>query len=153
MSKEHLYNEYNHPCTGAQNTCSKVHATLTAKKMHIYIYIHTYAYAYICTRNTHVHLWHRPNTLKNSYWDSKSIHKHAYTYIYTCIYMHAYTYTYTHVYACSYTHIHIHIYTHTYSMYICTYTSTPRTTALQRLREEPDLTPRKLCTSPKMAEM
>ena len=33
MSKEHLYNAYK--CTGAQNTCSKVHTTavtLTAKK-------------------------------------------------------------------------------------------------------------------------
>ena len=49
MSKEHLYNAYNCTCTGAQNTCSKVHATLTAKKMHIYICIHTYAYAYVST--------------------------------------------------------------------------------------------------------
>jgi len=32
MSKEHLHSAYNCKCTGAQNTCSKVHATLTAKK-------------------------------------------------------------------------------------------------------------------------
>ena len=50
MSKEHLYNTYSCTCTGAQNTCSKVHPTLTTKKMHIFIYIHIYAYAYICTR-------------------------------------------------------------------------------------------------------
>jgi len=65
--------------------------------------------------------------------------------------MHAYTYTYTlayiNIHACSYTHIHTHIYTHTYNMYICTHARTPRTTALQRLREKPDLTPRKLRTS------
>jgi len=50
MSKEHLYNAYSCTCTRAQNTCSKVHTTPTAKKMHICIYIHTHAYAYICTR-------------------------------------------------------------------------------------------------------
>ena len=54
--------------------------------------------------------------------------------------MHVYTHTYTHadiyIYACSYTHIHTYIYAHTYNMYICTHASTPRTTALQRLREE-----------------
>ena len=57
------------------------------------------------------------------------MHKHAYTYIYKCIYMHAYTYTYTHatiyIYAFSYKHIHTHIYAHTYTMYICTDASTP----------------------------
>jgi len=32
MSKEHLYDAFSCTCTGAQNTCSKVHATPTAKK-------------------------------------------------------------------------------------------------------------------------
>jgi len=82
--------------------------------MHIYIYIHTYAYAYTCTI---IHMrWHRPNTLKSSYWDSQSMHKYTYTYIYTCIYMHTYKYTYTHayiyIYTCQYTYIHAHVYTH-----------------------------------------
>jgi len=69
-------------------------------------------------KNTHAHLWHCPNTLKNCYWDSQSIHKYAYTYIYTlaCMYMHTYTYTYTqahiYIYTCHYTYIHAHIYTH-----------------------------------------
>ena len=49
--KTHLCNVHTYPCTSAQNTC-KVHATLTAKEMHIYIYLHTYAYAYICTRKS-----------------------------------------------------------------------------------------------------
>ena len=54
--KEYLYNAYSCTCTDFQNTCSKVHAILTAKKVHVYIYIHTYAYVYICTGNTHAHL-------------------------------------------------------------------------------------------------
>jgi len=60
------------------------------------------------------------------------MHKYAYTYIYTCIYIHTNTYTYLHasiyIYTCLYlhtymfvTHIHTHIYTHTYNMYICTH--------------------------------
>ena len=111
------------------------------------MYIHTH----ICIRvhihtNTHTHAWHHPNTLKNGYWDSQSIHKYAYTYIYTCIYMHMYTCIYTHayiyIYTRQYTCIHAHIYTHAYYMYICTHASTSETTARQRLRGKPNLTPR-----------
>jgi len=87
--------------------------------MHTHINIRVHMH-----KNTCAHLRHRPNTLKNGYRNSKFMHKHAYTYIYTCIYIHACTYTYTHadiyIYACSYTHIHTHIYTHAYKMYICT---------------------------------
>jgi len=60
-------------------------------------------------------IWHRPNTLTNGYWDSKSMHKHADTYIYTCIYMHTYTYTYTHADIYIYTYTYIHTYTHTHA--------------------------------------
>jgi len=60
--------------------------------------------------------------------------------------MHTYTYTYSHayiyIYTCQYTYIHTHIYTHTYNMCICTHASTFETTALQRLRGKPDLTPK-----------
>jgi len=60
--------------------------------------------------------------------------------------MHTYTYTYTHayiyIYTCLYTYIHEHTYTHSYNMYICTHASTSETTARQRLRGKPDLTPR-----------
>jgi len=73
------------------------------------------------------------------------MHKHVYTYIYTCIYMHVYTLTYTHadiyIYACSYTLIHTHIYAYAHNMYICTHASTPGMTALQRLRQELMQTP------------
>jgi len=118
-------------------------------QMNALIHIHTH----ICIRihiykNTHAHLWHRPNTLENGYWDSQSMYKYAYTYICTCIYMHTYTCTYIHAYlyinTCQYTYIHAHIHAHTYNMYICTHASTSasETTARQRLRRKPDLTPR-----------
>jgi len=45
MSKEHLYNAYSCTCTGTQNTCSKVHATSTAKKctcIYTYTRMHTH---------------------------------------------------------------------------------------------------------------
>jgi len=112
---------------------------------------HIYMHTHICIRihihkNTHVHLWHRSNTQKNGYWDSQSMHKYAYTYIYTCIYMHTYSYTYTHAYiyicTCQYIYIHAYIYTPTYNMYICTHESTSETTVRQRLHGKPDLRPR-----------
>ena len=48
MSKEHLYNAYSGTCTGAQNTCSKVHATPAATKctyIYTYTHMHTHTYA------------------------------------------------------------------------------------------------------------
>ena len=73
------------------------------------------------------------------------MHKYAYTYIYTCMYMHAYTLTYTHayiyIYTCQYTYTHAHKYTHTYNMYICTHASKSETMTRQRLRRKPNLTP------------
>ena len=82
------------------------------KNAHIYIHTHICIRIYI-HKNTHAHLWHCSNTLKNSYWDSKSMHKHAYTYIYTCRYMHVYTLTY--IYTCRCIHICIFIHTHTFT--------------------------------------
>jgi len=46
------------------------------------------------------------------------------------------------------THTYIHIYTHTHTTCTYTYTSKPGTTALQGLREKPDLMPRKLRNFP-----
>jgi len=144
MSNKHLDIVYTCTCTGAQNTCSKVHATLTAKKstyIHAYTHMdtHIYAHEHACASMT------LPNTPTHRYWDSQSMHKYVYTYIYTRTYMHTYTYIYTHayicVYTCFYTYIHTHIYTHTYKMNICTHARTPGTTARQRLCEKTDLTP------------
>ena len=77
-----------------------------------------------------------------------NMHTHAYKHLYTCIciliHIHMYLHTYLHVH----TYTYIHIYTHTYNMYICTHTSTPGTTAPQQLHAKPDLTLRKLRTSP-----
>jgi len=50
------------------------------------------------------------------------MHKYAYTYIYTCIYMHTNTYTdahaYTYIHACLYTYTRKHIYTQTQHVHI-----------------------------------
>jgi len=56
MSKEILYNAYDCTCTGAQNTCYKVHVTLTAKNAHICIHKH------ICIRiHIHTHTYPHAN--------------------------------------------------------------------------------------------
>jgi len=111
MSSKHLYNVYVCTWTIAQNTCSKVHTTLNAKKMHIHIYIHTYAYAYICTQ-TRVHI------------DDTALHANAsllrlVIYSQTCIHIHIHMYIRAHIYICIYTCIYIHIYVivhiHTYT--------------------------------------
>jgi len=91
------------------------------------------------------------------------MHTHTYTQVYTCmripIHIHMQIYTYMHIH----THTYIHTYTHTHT--ICTYARTQArlerqycsncvrspttgTTVLQQLREKPNLTPRKLRTSP-----
>jgi len=62
--KKHLCNVSTCTCTGAQNTCSKVHATVTAKKgTYIYTYthmhVHTYAHEHTCASMT------QPNTQKH----------------------------------------------------------------------------------------
>ena len=60
-SNKHLHNVHVCTCTSAQNTCSKVHATLTAKKncTHIYTYTHmhthTYAQKHACASTTQHH--------------------------------------------------------------------------------------------------
>jgi len=47
MSKKHLCNVHTCPCTGAQNTCYQVHATLTAKKC-TFIYTHSNMHTHTC---------------------------------------------------------------------------------------------------------
>jgi len=117
ISKEHLNNAYNCTCTGAQNTCSKVHATLTPKRMHTSVYIHTYAYAYISTR-IHICIYDTVQTRWRTATEAQNLctnmHEHTYTHVYTCmripINIHMQIYTYMHVR----THTYIHIYTHTH---------------------------------------
>jgi len=92
-----------------------------------HIHIHTHMCMSIHMHMTiHAHLRHCSNTLKNGYWDTKSMHKHAYTYIYTFIYLHGYTCTYTHADMYIYMHVHTHTYIHTYmhTHTTCTYAHT-----------------------------
>ena len=56
-NKKNLFNVHTCPCTSAQNTCSNVQATLTAKKCtYLYTYTHmhthTYAHEYTCAYMT-----------------------------------------------------------------------------------------------------
>jgi len=47
--KKHVSNVYNCTCTGAKNTCPKVHATLTVRKCtyrYTYTHMHTHKYAH-----------------------------------------------------------------------------------------------------------
>jgi len=108
-----------------------------------HVHTHTCAQEYTCAFMTPTK--HAEGQLQNL---CTNMHAHTYTHVYTCmripIHIHMLIYTYMHV--C--THTYIRMYTHTYNMYICTYTSTPGTIALQGLREKPDLKPRKLRTSP-----
>jgi len=125
MSKEHLFNAYSCTCTGAQNTCSKVHATLNAKKLHIYIYVFTYAYAYISTR-IHMRIYDTAQTRWITATETQNLctnmHTHTYTNVYTCmripIHIHMQLYTYMHFH----TNTYIHTYTHTHTP--CTYAQT-----------------------------
>jgi len=116
--KTHLCNIHTCPCTSAQNTCSKAHATLTAKKnAHIY-----YILTHICLRiqvhtNTHAHEWHRPHAealiLKPTIYAQICIHIHIHTcinaYIYICIHTCIYIHIYVSAHIYIYTYIHKHI--------------------------------------------
>ena len=118
MLKNYFLNVYTCTCTGgAQNTCSKLHATLNAKKnAHIYILTH------ICIRihmhtNTHAHAWHCPHAealiLRPTIYPQICIHIHIHMYINTYIYIYIHDCIYTHIYMSAhmhtYTYIHAHI--------------------------------------------
>jgi len=124
MWKEHLYNAYSCTCTGAQITCSKLHAGPTAKKCtyiytHTHVHTHSYAQEYTCTPMTLLqHAKQLLLRLKNCTQTCIHIHIHmylhacVYPYIYTCRYIHICMFILTH----TYTHIHIriqHIHMHT----------------------------------------
>jgi len=126
--KTHLCNVHTCPCTSAQNTCSKVHATLIAKKCtYIYTYTHmhthTYAHEHTCACMTPSTLWSTDTETHNLCSNMHThTHTHVYKFIHIHIHIHMHIYTYVHVY----THTHIHKYT----------ASTSGTTTRQRTREE-----------------
>ena len=134
MSNIHLYNVYVCTSNSAQNTCSKVHATLTAKKMHIYIYTHKH----ICIRihmhtNTHAHQRHctaRQRVTTETHNQCTNMHTHTYTHVYTCIRIHIHIrmHIYTYVHVSTYTYMHI--YTHPRTT--CTYARTQARLERQR---------------------
>ena len=156
ISKEHLYNIYSCACTGAQNTCSKVHTTFTAQKCTIiytytHMHMHTYPQEYtgasmtpsnhataeewlqqthnLCTNLvcTHIHI------LKTKEFQTQLLH-------YFCKsdnknnhhhchhrYIHAYVYIY--IYTCIYIHIYMSVHIHA-----CTHTHTHTTCTYARMQ-------------------
>ena len=109
VSKKHLCNVNTCPCIGAQNTCSKVHATLTTKKMQKHIYTHTHAHAYICTR-THT-------CIHDTAQHAEALILRLITYAQICIHIHIHMYlhAYKYIYRCTCIYIHtcmsVHIHT------------------------------------------
>ena len=98
--KTHLCNVHTLPCTSAQNTCSKVHVTLTAGCAHTRPCI----YAYTCM-HMHMGAYARPRhrqTRRGA--ATRTLHPHIRAH------MHA------HVYACARTrtraHAHMHVHAH-----------------------------------------
>jgi len=124
MSNKHLYNVYVCLCTSAQNTCSKMHATLTANKMHIHIYtgIRRYAYVYICTqaRRRIDDTAHNASLLKLTIYAQICIHIHIHMYIHAYMYIYMYTCIYIHIYL--FVQIHTYIYIHTHIRHVRTHT-------------------------------
>jgi len=143
--KTHLCNVHTCPCSSAQNTCSKVHATLTAKKCtyiytHTHMHTHTYVHEHTCACITSSTRWSTDTETHNL---CTNMHTHTHTHVYKRIHIHIHTYMHIYIYIHVRTHTHIHIYTHTHTK--CTHErtqSTSETTARQRLRGKPNLTPR-----------
>ena len=126
-SNKHLYNVYICTCTSAQNTCSKVHESLTAKKMHIYIFIHTYAYAYIY-RQTRMRIddtapHANTSLLRLTIYAQICIHIHIHMYIHAYVYVEIYTSIYVHTYM--FVHIHTYTYIHTHIRHVHMHTRKP----------------------------
>jgi len=115
---------YTCPCTCTQNTCSKVHATLTAKKckyIYTYTHMHTHTYAH-----EHTYACMTPSTRWST--DTKThnlcttTHTHTHTHVYKRIHIHIHTHLHIYTYIHVRTHTHMHIYTHTHTK--CTYART-----------------------------
>jgi len=122
--KTHLCNVHTWPWTSARNTCSKVHATLNAKKFtytYTYTHMHTYTYAHehtcaCMTLSTH---WSTDTETHNL---CTNMHKHTHTHVYKRIHIHIHTHMHIYTYIHVRTYTHIHIYTHTPTK--CTYERT-----------------------------
>ena len=115
--KTHLCNVHTRPCTSAQNTCSKVHETLTAGC------VHTRPCIYACTcMHTHMGAYvrprHRPTrrgATTRTLHPRIRAHMHAHAYACACTRTtgaRAYACTRTHarlrIYVCIHVHTHAH---------------------------------------------
>jgi len=119
-------------CTSVQNTCSKVHATLTAKKCtyiytHTHMHTHTYVHGHTCTCITPSTHWSTDTETHNL---CTSMHTHTHTHVYKRTHIHIHTHMHIYVYIHVRTHTHIHIYTHTHTK--CTYERTQSTSKWRR---------------------
>jgi len=106
--KTHLCNVHTCQCTGAQDTCSKVHATLTAKEC-------TYVYTYT---HTHTHTYAHENTcvpVSEQRKEEEAFQLLESRQVYICIYS---IDIYIHVDIYIYTFLNIYAYI---QVYICTY--------------------------------
>ena len=108
--KTHLCNVHTLPCTSAQNTCSKVHVTLTAGRAH------TRPCIYACTcMHMHMVAYARPKTPPDTptrrHQDPPFEHTCAHAY--ACIRVRIYAYTGARAYACTRTHARLRICMHT----------------------------------------
>ena len=138
--KTHLCSVHTCPCTSVQNTCSKVHVTLTAKECaytytHTHMHTHTYVHERTCACITPFTRWSTDTETHNL---CTNMHTHTHTHVYKRIHIHIHTHM--HKYICIHvrTHTHIHIYTHTHTKSIYERTqSTSETTAWQQLTGSP----------------
>jgi len=118
--KTHLCNIHTCPCASAQNTCSKVHATLTAKKCtYIYTYTHmhthTYAHEHTCACMA---LSTRRSTDTETHILCTNMHTHTHTHVYKCIHVRIHTHMHIYIHIYMSTHIHMYTYIHTHIQYV-----------------------------------
>jgi len=115
--KTHLCSVHTCPCISVQNTCSKVHATLTAKKCtciytHNNMHTHTYVHEHTCASITPPTRWSTDTETHNL---CTNMHTHTHTHVYKRIHIHIHTHMHIYIYILVRTHTHIHIYTHTHT--------------------------------------
>jgi len=112
--KTHLCNVHTCPCTSVQNTFSKVHATLTAKKCtytytHTHMHTHTYAHEHTCACITPSTRWSTDTETHNL---CTNMHTHTHTYVYKRIHIHIHTHMHIYIHILIYMSAHIHTYTY-----------------------------------------
>ena len=114
--KTHLCNLHTLPCTSAQNTCSKVHVTLTAGCAHTrpsYTRTHACTCTWVRTRAQYTTRHAEappPGTPICAY--AWHMHAHAHACACTRIRAHAHMHIHAHMHVCAYVYIHVHTHAH-----------------------------------------